>query len=255
MRSILFMVPVLVLFTAGARADDSIDLDMIETPDLRLIYSDPQTTYLTPHVVRSFHNSLEFHRNIFNWVPYEKATVMLRDYSDEGNATSFSSPRNIVLVEVSPLDHTFETFPSVERICMLMNHELVHLATVDGWNDKDFKWRRFFGGKPWATGEHPESVLYAYLTAPRNAAPRWYFEGSAVFMETWMSGGIARAQGAYDEMVFRAMVRDDAPFYSNLGIVSEGTYVDFQTVTSAYLYGTRFMSYLGFTRSPQQVIE
>lgn len=255
MRSILFMVPVLVLFTAGARADDSIDLDMIETEDLRLVYLDPQSTYLTPHVIRSFHNSLEFHRNVFNWVPYEKTTVMLRDYSDEGNATSFSSPRNIVLVEVSPLDHTFETFPSVERIYMLMNHELVHLATVDGWNGTDLKWRRFFGGKPWATGEHPESVLYAYLTAPRNAAPRWYFEGSAVFMETWMSGGIGRAQGAYDEMVFRAMVRDDAPFYSNLGIVSEGTHIDFQTVTSAYLYGTRFMSYLAHSRSPQQVIE
>ena len=37
-----------------------------------------------------------------------------------------------------------------------------------------------------------------------------------------MAGGIGRAQGAYDEMVFRAMVRDGAHFYSNLGLVSKG---------------------------------
>ena len=33
-------------------------------------------------------------------------------------------------------------------------------------------------------------------------------EGSAVFFETWMAGGLGRAQGGYDEMVFRAKVHD-----------------------------------------------
>ena len=61
-------------------------------------------------------------------------------------------------------------------------------------------------------------------------------------METWLSGGIGRAQGGYDEMVFRAMVRDDAHFYSPVGVVSAGTASDFQTMTNAYLYGTRFVS-------------
>jgi hypothetical protein len=80
-------------------------------------------------------------------------------------------------------------------------------------------------------------------------------EGSATFMETWMSGGIGRAQGAYDEMVFRSMVRDDAVFYSNLGLVSRGTSSDFQVGVNAYLYGTRFMSWLALAYSPQQVLE
>jgi hypothetical protein len=70
-----------------------------------------------------------------------------------------------------------------------------------------------------------------------------------------MSGGLGRAQGAYDEMVFRAMVRDNAVFYDNLGLVSEGSAIDFQTLTNAYLYGTRFISFLAYTRSPEQVIE
>ena len=87
------------------------------------------------------------------------------------------------------------------------------------------------------------------------SAPRWYQEGSAVFFETWMSGGIGRAQGAYDEMVFRSMVRDDAHFYSNLGIVSEGSSIDFQVGANAYLYGTRFMTYLSYEYSPEQLVE
>ena len=70
-----------------------------------------------------------------------------------------------------------------------------------------------------------------------------------------MGGGIGRAQGAYDEMVFRAMVRDDAHFYSNLGLVSKGVAADFQTGTNAYLYGTRFFSYLADVHSPQAVVE
>ena len=45
-------------------------------------------------------------------------------------------------------------------------------------------------------------------------------------------------------MVFRAKVRDDAPFYDPLGLVSKGTEVDFNVGANAYLYGTRFMSYL-----------
>ena len=42
-------------------------------------------------------------------------------------------------------------------------------------------------------------------------------EGSAVFMETWMAGGLGRAQGGYDEMVFRAKVHDHKRFFSPLG--------------------------------------
>jgi hypothetical protein len=56
-------------------------------------------------------------------------------------------------------------------------------------------------------------------------------------------------------MVFRAMVRDDAHFYSDLGIVSEGSSIDFQGTVNAYLYGTRFMSYLAYEYSPEHLVE
>ena len=253
MQKWLFLI--FVLFFAGRLEADSFWMSKQETEDLRLLYFDPNTTYLVPHVTRSYHNSLNFQRKIFEWTPSEKTSLMLQDFSDYGNAAAIASPNNALWIEASPLNHTFETFPAVERMYMLMNHELVHLASSDVSTEQDRKWRRFFGGKPSVVREHPESLLYHYLAVPRMYAPRWYFEGTAVFMETWMSGGIGRAQGAYDEMKFRSLVRENEPFYSNLGLVAEGTAADFQTTTNAYFYGTRFVSYLAFTYSPQHVID
>jgi hypothetical protein len=135
------------------------------------------------------------------------------------------------------------------------NHELVHLVTTDMASPEDASFRRWFHGKVSPVAEHPESILYYYLTNPRATAPRWYQEGSAVFMETWLGGGYGRAQGGYDEMVFRAMVRDDARFYDPLALVSKGTEVDFQVGANAYLYGTRFMSYLALLHGPERLLE
>ena len=234
---------------------DPFEMDVLETDDLQLLYFDPFQTYLTPLVARTFYNSLQFQRRVFEWTPYEKSTVLLTDFADYGNAGAGASPRNGVTLYIAPPSHTLETLPGSERMYSTMNHEAVHLANMDVANSRDLRWRQFFGGKPRQTEEHPESILYNYLTVPRLSVPRWYLEGAASFMETWMAGGIGRAQGAYDEMVFRAMVRDDAHFYSNLGLVSKGVAADFQTGTNAYLYGTRFFSYLADVYSPQAVVE
>lgn len=239
----------------GTGLADSLNLSVVETDDLRLVYVDPLQTYLVPHVIRNFHNSLGFQERTFAWTPNEKPTVVLTDLSDYGNAGAGASPYDGVLVYIAPDSQTFETMPSSERMFMLMNHELVHVANMDVADGADRFWRKFFGGKPRPTSRHPESILYNYLTVPRLSTPRWYLEGAAVFMETWMSGGIGRAQGGYDEMVFRAMVRDDARFYDALGLASEGVNVDFQTGVNAYLYGARFMTWLALEYSPQRLIE
>ncbi len=229
-------------------------MDVEETDEVRVLYFDPFQTHLVPHVIRNFHNSLEFQKQLFGWAPQEKSTIILTDLSDYGNAGAGASPYNGVSVYVAPASRTLETMPSSENVFMIMNHELVHVANMDAANTRDLRWRRLFGGKPRQTDRHPESILYNYLTVPRLTTPRWYLEGAAVFMETWMSGGVGRAQGAYDEMVFRSMVRDDATFYTNLGLVSEGTSIDFQAGVNAYLYGTRFISYLAYEYTPEQVI-
>jgi hypothetical protein len=234
--------------------DPGIPLTKLETADLSLLYFDPTETYLTPYIARSFENAMVFQKKVFGWKPWDRTTVLLKDFGDYGNAAARSSPNNALIVDIAPLSLAFETFSPGERFFTLMNHEQTHVATMDMWNSQDAFWRRFFGGKPVALQDHPESILYNYLATPRNAVPRWYLEGSAVFMETWMAGGFGRAQGAYDEMVFRAKVKDGARLYSPLGLESEGTQIDFQVGVNEYLYGTRFFSYLAYTYGPEKVV-
>ena len=230
-------------------------LQSVETDQLRLLYFDPTETYLVPRVIQSYHGSMEVHERIFGYESAEKTTVLLVDFADYGNANATAVPSNLVMLQVSPIIPSFETFAPAERMYTLMNHEMVHIAALDQASPKDLRYRSLFGGKVLNTDEHPETLIYKYLTAPRDLAPRWYHEGIAVFMETWLAGGLGRAQGGYDEMMFRAKVRDGTHFYDPLGLASEGVRVDFQVMANAYLYGGRFMSYIAYTYSPEMLVE
>jgi len=230
-------------------------LSSIETARQRLIYPDPQLDYLAPYAARCFESALDFHAHLFGFDPGGKIDVLLLDFSDYGRASAGAIPYDDVQVQVAPVNFAYETITPNERVNTIMNHELVHVVEMDQATASDRGWRRFFGGKVVPSPDHPESIGYLYLTTPRLAVPGWYLEGFAVFMETWMAGGIGRAQGSYDEMVFRSMVRDGATFYDPLGLVAEGTKVDFQVGVNAYLYGTRFMSYLALQYGPETLIK
>jgi hypothetical protein len=243
------------LVLLGLQPAAQAQMKFVETANLRLVYFDPAETYLVPYATQCFLNSLVAQKARFGYVPDGKAAVLLQDFSDRGNATTIlGAPRSRVFVDIAPANLAFETFSPGERLITEANHELVHLATSDRPSPADERFRRLFGGKVGPVAEHPESILYYYLTNPRATAPRWYQEGSAVFMETWMGGGLGRAQGGYDEMVFRAMVNDGADFYDPLGLVAKGTEVDFQVGANAYLYGTRFMSYLALKYTPERLL-
>ena len=243
------------LILALAPSAASAQLATLETAGLRLVYLDPSETFLVPHATRTFLNSLEFQRRILGFDPSDDITVLLTDFSDTGNAGASVVPRNTLTVDIAPLNFAFETIAGNERMNIIMNHELVHVATMDQAAGPDRFFRRLFGGKVMPVQEQPETILYFLLTTPRVAAPRWYHEGIAVFVDTWMAGGLGRAQSGYDEMVFRSMVRDGTPFYDPLGLVSEGTKIDFQLQINSYLYGTRFMTWLARRYSPEQLIE
>jgi hypothetical protein len=241
---------------AHAAETSPLGLSFVETKDLRLIYFDPTLTYLTPHAVRTFSAALEWQRRVMGWQPYDpKVTVLLKDFTDYGNAGASALPRNTLRFDIAPVSYAFETFSASERLYSIMNHELTHVATMDIANDQDRWWRGVLGGKVFAQSPHPETILYSYLTVPRFTVPRWYLEGSASFMETWMAGGLGRAQSGFYEMVFRAMVRDGAHFYDPLGLESRGTRVDFQVGANAYIFGTRFFTYLAYQYSPDKVIQ
>jgi len=246
------VIAILVLASGAALPADRA---FVETDDqLRMVYYDPRELPLVPHAVQSFLSALNDHKRVWGYVPNDGVTVFLMDFTDRGNASTWEVPRNLIEIKVAPSYDPYETVSSAERFEAIAVHELTHSATLDRASPEDYRWRHFFHGKVAVDSAHPETLLYYYLTVPRGVSPRWYLEGSAVFMETWMTGGVGRAQGGYDEMVFRAMVEDDAKFYDPLGLVSKGTEIDFQTGANAYLYGTRFMNYLAFTYGPERLL-
>src|SRR5262245_37985810 len=164
---------------AGAAEDSPVGLSRVDTSDLRLYYPG-SLSYLVPHSVRTFTNSMAWQRRMFGWVPSEPISVVLQDFSDYGNADTYAAPHAALYFDVSPLSLAFETFTASERIYSLMNHELVHAASNDISSEEDRRWRRFFGGKVAVQRQNPESLWYSYLTLPRYTAPRWYLEGGAV---------------------------------------------------------------------------
>src|ERR1700722_7320083 len=242
-----------LILAVGVAAPVRADEDFVETQDLRIVYYDPGGMPLVPHVTQSFLSGLESHKTLFDYVPDGEVNIFLRDFTDRANAQAYVAPRNRILIDIAPSNDPYETVSLAEPFASTAVHELMHLVMMEGASPADARFRRFSHGKVDVDAAHPESLLYYYLTVPRATAPRWYQEGGAVFMETWLSGGVGRAQGGYDEMVFRAMVHDGAKFYDPLGLVSKGTEIDFQTGANAYLYGTRFVNYLALTYSPERL--
>jgi hypothetical protein len=227
----------------------------LETKDLNLVYFSKAHEYVVPHLARCFENSLRFHSSLFNYKPSEKVTILLQNFSDYGNAGAETVPHNFINLCISPVNFVFETVPSNERMNTTMNHELVHIVTMDKAASSDKFFRSIFFGKVSPVEANPTSILYSYLTNPRRLTPRWYLEGIATFLETWMAGGIGRAMGSYDEMVFRTMVCDNSFFYDIISLESEGTTSDFQVGANSYLYGTRFISYIAYQYGVEKLID
>ncbi len=226
----------------------------LETDHLRLVYTAPQQSYLVPHVMRAFENSLRFHRELFDYTSPDKINVLMHDLWHYGNAGARSMPHNHITLGLSPYAHVYESAPAPERMGSSMNHEMAHIVTTDKATSTDRFFRSAFFGKVTPNPEEPLTMLYSYLTTPRWYSPRWYLEGIAVYLETWMNGGMGRAIGAYDEMVFRTMVLDDRTIYDIVGLESEGTTIDFQVGVNSYLYGTRFVSYLALRYGNEKLI-
>ncbi len=242
---------IVTLFIGSASAQ----LSSFETKNLNLIYYGEINKYLVPYTARCFENSLALHQKLFNYKSKEKITVLLHDMGDYGNAGASSAPRNHISVAIAPFSYVYENAPANERMNATMNHELLHIVASDRADGSDNFFRTIFMGKIREDSDQPLTMLYSHLTVPRRSAPRWFHEGTAVFMETWMAGGLGRVLGPYDEMVFRTRVLNDAPIYDLVGLETEGTKVDFQQTVNAYLYGTRFVSYVALEYGPEKLLQ
>jgi len=225
----------------------------LETDSLRLIYF-PAESFLTSHTISSFVSAFRMHQKLFDWQPSQKISMLLHDFGDVANASAGAVPQNTVIAGIAPSSYVFETMTANERINGIMQHELVHILASDKAARRDRFFRKLFFGKVTPDEANPLTMVYGYLTTPRLYAPRWFMEGIAVFMETWLSGGYGRLLGCYDEMVFRTLVMEQARIYDLVGLESAGTRLDFQVGAISYLYGTRFFGYLGLRYGPESLI-
>jgi hypothetical protein len=227
----------------------------LETKNVKLLYYSKGHEFVVPYLAQCFENAYRFHCQMFDYQSPEKISLLLQDFGDFASGAAGTVPRNHITIGISPFSYTYETMTANERMHLMMNHELTHIVTMDKATGKDDLFRSLFSGKVYPKADAPISILYFYLTSPRWNSPRWYHEGIAVFMETWMAGGMGRALGAYDEMLFRTMVRDSSYFYDVVGLEAEGTQVDFQVGAKSYLYGTRFISYLAYQYGPEKLLQ
>jgi hypothetical protein len=211
--------------------------------------------YIIPHTARAYYVTMDKYKKFWGYELYDPLVLFMEDFSDWSNGGTSPSPRNFIYLTLSPYFYVFEVTPGNERMSLLMHHELTHLVMTDMHNKSDRFWRKLFLGKVSPSAENPVSMLYGYLTTPRMYSPRWYHEGMAVTMETWMSGGIGRALSPYDEMVFRTKVMDDTYLYDLVGLESEGTAIDFQVGALSYLYGTRFYTWLSLQFGPEKLVD
>jgi hypothetical protein len=106
---LLALLPV----TAGGE-ESPLGWSYVDTRDLRLIYFD-DLSYLAPHAVRTFTNSLAWQRRIFGWHPSEPTTELLKDLSDYGNASA-GACRTAGSSSTRAAVTCIETYPASERM-------------------------------------------------------------------------------------------------------------------------------------------
>ncbi|MCJ7610919.1 MAG: hypothetical protein MUP19_01540, partial [Candidatus Aminicenantes bacterium] len=243
-----------VLLFASTPAWAAQKLFSFKVPGLNLVSYSQSHDYIISHLARSYVNTMGFYQKFFDYKPSEDVSIFVQDFGDWGNGGATAVPKNLVFLELSPFQHVYDMMSGYERMSLIMNHELTHVVTMDKPVGSAPFFRSLFFGKVMPDKDNPLSMFYAYLTSPRTYTPRWYVEGIAVFMETWMDGGLGRALGSYDEMVFRTKVLEGSVIYDALGLESEGTAVDFQIGAVSYLYGARFFTHLALKYGPEKVI-
>ncbi len=229
-----------------------------KTDEATLVFFDKNLSRYIPHMIRMYQNGKALHEQIWTsdsiYQP-EAPLLLLTDWEDDGNGGASPLPRSFIQIGMAPLNMSYYITPSSERYSQLFKHEYTHIVMTDKYNRRDLNWRRFFGTKVDTDNSQPISALWSYLSVPRWYSPRWYHEGIACFMETWLSGGVGRALGGYDEMYFRSIINEGDKLYSVVGLETEGSTKDFQVGANAYLYGTRFVNYLTKTYGYEKMIQ
>lgn len=213
----------------------------LSTDNFRFIYQ-KQHQSLLPRIIIGAEVSLHSLKKIFHYQPTEIITIIIRDYQDTGSGRTTALPHNTVTLDVAPFDQSdYESTRFDDQFQWLFSHELVHIVIGDQASPTQARLRRIFG-KVMPIKSSPLTLPFSLLTNRGRFTPSWYQEGIAVFMETWLNGGYGRVLSSYDEMYFRTLTYENAAWLAWQDVDFNDD--SFLLGSTAYLYGTRFMSHL-----------
>ena len=224
-----------------------------ESDHFRIIYRESHA-HLVNHILACAENSLKRLSSIFGYTPTEKIVINTYDVSDYGFGATTTVPQNYIRLEIESFEPGYEAIPYNERIQWLLSHELVHILVNDQASDLEAAMRTVFRKVP-PEKSQPFTTIYSILTNYSRYTPRWYQEGMAVFMETWLSGGYGRTLGNFDEMYFRTLTNEGKEFPTVGDIETILSHKSIFLENIFYFYGTRFVSYLAVHYGVDRVIQ
>lgn len=224
-----------------------------ESEHFRLIYRKSHS-HLANHILSSAENSLKRLMPIFNYEPGEKIIINTYDVSDYGFGATTNVPQDYIRLEIEALEPGYEAIPYNERIQWLLSHELVHIVVNDQESSLESAVRSVFRKVP-PEKTQPFTSIYSILGNFTRYTPRWYQEGIAVFMETWLSGGYGRTLGSFDEMYFRSLILEGKKFPSHWDVETLLSHNSIFLENNFYFYGTRLVSYLAINYGVDKVID
>ncbi len=223
-----------------------------DSDNFRVIYRDSHS-HLVNYLLSAAENSLSVLTKLFRYTPSEKIVINTYDVSDYGFGGTTTIPLNFIRLEIEPLEPGYEVVPYNERFQWLLSHELVHIAVNDAASGTEKFFRSIFG-KVNPEKNRPLTVFYSLLTGSNRYTPRWHQEASAVFMETWLSGGFGRVLGNFDEMYFRSLVYEEKEFPSDIILDGLLSHESFLIETLYYIYGGRFAAYLAINYGSDKLL-
>ena len=223
-----------------------------ESEHFRIIYRESHA-HLVNHILACAENSLKRLSSIFAYTPTEKIVINTYDVSDYGFGATTTVPQNYIRLEIESFEPGYEAVPYNERMQWLLSHELVHIVVNDQASDLESAMRTVFRKVP-PEKSQPFTTIYSILTNYSRYTPRWYQEGIAVFMETWLSGGYGRTLGNFDEMYFRSLTYEGKDFPTVGDIETKLSHNSIFLENTFYFYGTRFVSYLAVHYGVDKVI-
>src|SRR2546427_11935805 len=107
MSRLRFVLAALACVRVCAPAGLAAQFQMLETRDMRLVFTSPLQSYLVPQGARSFENSLQFHRRLFDYTPAGPINGLMHDLLHYGNTGASPIPPNHITIASEPSRHAY----------------------------------------------------------------------------------------------------------------------------------------------------